>query len=473
MNTSKEEKYLFIIGNDRPIGVCSDNNCPCPQVPIPKGTGYFFIEKRGKGFIANLTCEQGAKLRNLDLKSAHEDARMWWNYGRVPARESIKNFDKNQYAPYENVQFGDLQKQMRESHLRTQKRLVDLEHELYDGTSRDEPQNKFERNEEGYFFKSPKWNDPTYPEVYKPSQVASFLESFPPSKLSAPTKPIYKKPVNRALNIFLIFMAVMSIVMISEGDNIGPNLLLLIGMTVIGSLLYKFNFAGKVSDAEEQFKKQMETYETDLKRHYAKVKNEFNSTQVATWRKEKIKNHLITAERFTSSSKATPKGKAEEYFHNHLIDFFGRSKIFTDVEVGRFDRPYIPDFVYHDSDNNVFVDIEIDEPYALKTREPIHFIGKDDERNNYFISRKWLVVRFSEEQIIRYPERCCKVIYQTLEEINLHDPEIKRRFDYTSELPKFKKWSKDESLDLIENNYRDFILDDVYFSNFQKQTVNQ
>lgn len=27
-------------------GLCSDNNCPCPQVVIPYGTGYLYIEQR-------------------------------------------------------------------------------------------------------------------------------------------------------------------------------------------------------------------------------------------------------------------------------------------------------------------------------------------------------------------------------------------------------------------------------------------
>jgi len=24
--------------------VCSDNACPCPEVPIPRGTGYIYID---------------------------------------------------------------------------------------------------------------------------------------------------------------------------------------------------------------------------------------------------------------------------------------------------------------------------------------------------------------------------------------------------------------------------------------------
>ncbi len=109
---------------DRPSGdgLCSDNNCPCPEVVIPRGTGYLYIEQslvdfrrqyptmeaaRGAmrqgiermrasyGFRAMTTfyrlgpilvCEEGAKLRNLDLAVAGADAKHWWETGQVPLR---------------------------------------------------------------------------------------------------------------------------------------------------------------------------------------------------------------------------------------------------------------------------------------------------------------------------------------------------------------------------------------------------
>ena len=109
---------------DRPSGdgLCSDNNCPCPQVVIPRGTGYLYIEqslvdfrrqyptlesareamrrkiertRSTSGFRGMMTfyrlgpifvCEQGAKLRNLDLAVAAADAKHWWETGKVPLR---------------------------------------------------------------------------------------------------------------------------------------------------------------------------------------------------------------------------------------------------------------------------------------------------------------------------------------------------------------------------------------------------
>ncbi|HEY6971988.1 MAG TPA: CFI-box-CTERM domain-containing protein [Candidatus Angelobacter sp.] len=100
-------------------GVCSDPMCPCSETPIPVGQGYLYISKElcdfrwdcrtekeldakiesiekktnrlaifGPGMVSPiLVCEAGAKLRQLDLKVAGQDAKHWWETGgQVPLR---------------------------------------------------------------------------------------------------------------------------------------------------------------------------------------------------------------------------------------------------------------------------------------------------------------------------------------------------------------------------------------------------
>ena len=103
-------------------GYCSDNACPCLDVKIPRGTGYLYVSQKvadfrrdarsvkeakkkvraaimqalgpdaGKVIVdfpsAILMCEQGAKLRKLDLEVAAADAKYWWNTGLAPLRET-------------------------------------------------------------------------------------------------------------------------------------------------------------------------------------------------------------------------------------------------------------------------------------------------------------------------------------------------------------------------------------------------
>jgi len=71
---------------------------------------------------------------------------------------------------------------------------------------------------------------------------------------------------------------------------------------------------------------------------------------------------------------------------------------------------YYPDIII-DIEHKYFIDIEIDEPYAYKNRELTHYInGGDENRNNYFISKNWWVVRFSEGQVLYDLQRCVEII---------------------------------------------------------------
>lgn len=84
----------FTLGGayQRREALCSDNNCSCPKLTIPRNKGYIYVERYPNGnFTANVTCEEGARLRHLDLKIAHADAKHWWLTGKVPCRETPEN----------------------------------------------------------------------------------------------------------------------------------------------------------------------------------------------------------------------------------------------------------------------------------------------------------------------------------------------------------------------------------------------
>lgn len=87
------DEYFFLGGLYREDhAYCSDNNCPCPQVMIPRGKGYIYVEQWPDGsFHSQLTCEEGARLRNLDLEVASKDAKRWWSTGMVPKRVTPKS----------------------------------------------------------------------------------------------------------------------------------------------------------------------------------------------------------------------------------------------------------------------------------------------------------------------------------------------------------------------------------------------
>ncbi len=82
-------------------------------------------------------------------------------------------------------------------------------------------------------------------------------------------------------------------------------------------------------------------------------------------------------------------------------------------------KPYVPDHVLIDERNNLnlFIDIEIDEPYEGLSRLTTHEQGKDDYRNSYFNDRGWIVIRFAEIQVHQNILGCCKLIAEVIKSV--------------------------------------------------------
>ncbi|XGB38886.1 MAG: hypothetical protein LVT47_11740 [Cyanobacteria bacterium LVE1205-1] len=73
-----------------------------------------------------------------------------------------------------------------------------------------------------------------------------------------------------------------------------------------------------------------------------------------------------------------------------------------------------PDFAY--MHGNLYIDIEIDEPYVYSSKKPYHYLydSKESNRNGFFLNRNWLVIWFAEEQVCRCAESCCTFVAQVI-----------------------------------------------------------
>jgi very-short-patch-repair endonuclease len=68
-------------------------------------------------------------------------------------------------------------------------------------------------------------------------------------------------------------------------------------------------------------------------------------------------------------------------------------------------------------ETNIFIDIEIDEPYSFEERKPIHFDDSDCERDKYFAESGFIVIRFTEDQIIDNTYQCYFIIKKCISKI--------------------------------------------------------
>jgi|AntRauTorcE11897_2_1112592.scaffolds.fasta_scaffold04966_2 hypothetical protein len=91
------------------------------------------------------------------------------------------------------------------------------------------------------------------------------------------------------------------------------------------------------------------------------------------------------------------------------------------ISTGDETRPYEPDIFlsYLGNHENIFIDIEIDEPYGGVQRNGTHIKGEDDIRDYYFADRGWIVIRFAEIQVHQQPKECVGLIAKVINEIAL------------------------------------------------------
>lgn len=179
-----------------------------------------------------------------------------------------------------------------------------------------------------------------------------------------------------------------------------------------------------------------------------------------------INNKIIEFFKYSDFIEAAPqksrKGFLEKSFFEYLIKYFGKDNIIIDSTSENVDyyEEYSCDFILFDKDFNIKIDIEIDEPYILDTREPIHYIGADDKRNEFFLEARWLIIRFCEEQIQKQPDSCCKYIFDKLNTIyaiidkGKEDP----RLIHVPNITLIPQWSKEDSSTLEYFKHREYYL---------------
>jgi len=155
------------------------------------------------------------------------------------------------------------------------------------------------------------------------------------------------------------------------------------------------------------------------------------------------------------------RGLTEDFFLKKLKNNFPLN-IYTGLVIKEFfgRKTFVPDFVFIDESKNIFIDIEIDEPYFTDQdssnsteTSPIHYVGADDERDNYFLQNGWIVIRFSEEQIVKYPNRCQKEIAKIIFQLT-DDYSYLWIFSNTKDLKTMKQWDYNEAKIMGENKYR-------------------
>ena len=149
--------------------------------------------------------------------------------------------------------------------------------------------------------------------------------------------------------------------------------------------------------------------------------------------------------------RAQGRGYKERDFYRAIS--YGIPHIEMDINahltIPHFNKPYEPDIVLFDKKLNLYIDIEIDEPYDGYYRYPTHELEKDDTRDLFFNESGWVVIRFTERQVHEQESECIAFIKDVLEMLN------KDRFEPSSNVVQEEQWNYQKALGWQKENYRE------------------
>ncbi|MEN9216467.1 MAG: hypothetical protein Q6K90_03980 [Gloeomargarita sp. HHBFW_bins_162] len=254
-----------------------------------------------------------------------------------------------------------------------------------------------------------------YPVVLFPQRLKQALELLP---AGAPPRPV---PVSAPRRHPRWPWGVSLAVVVAAGIIIGGTT----GLLVAGLGLVLV--AGGYGWETQRYRRQVQHYQTQ-QAIYEQQKQAYDqwlaehAAEVQVLRQPKIQFALEQVMAYPEPAQRHVPGVTEPYLQSFLEQYFP-GKIHIKLALGdpikTRKRPYEPDFTYIDENLNLYIDIEIDEPYYYDAKnnvtKPYHI--NDEKRNEFFLSAGWVVVRFSEYQVVTQPRSCCKQIAHVIAQV--------------------------------------------------------
>jgi len=259
--------------------------------------------------------------------------------------------------------------------------------------------------------------------------------------------------------ILALFLLLLTLIL--NSFNVG-GLTTYIILIVIGIyLIYDTIKIGKVINLQNGFRNSQ--YKIEILK--TKVENERRKKLKTScvnnnkYKRSQILNVLQEYEKGSFLGKISKKGISENFFFQCLYCHFNKYIkqcyiLYGDSNLLPKEFDYTPDFVFEN--DKIAIDIEVDEPYTMDLRSPIHISDdvKNERRDYSFTSRKWCVIRFSEEQVLIHPFECCRYIAKVIFELT-EDNSFFKKLSYYGELNPIKFWDIAEANEMANNNFRE------------------
>ncbi|MCT7971238.1 hypothetical protein [Laspinema olomoucense] len=322
----------------------------------------------------------------------------------------------------------------------------------------------------------------TYPVVFIPSILKYAMSLLPPAPVFNEDPPIGPGPEPEPLSLGLIavqifiltctclFLFIIGIIAAFEKSSIGFFFIVSFIIIIIG-LLGGFLIKAEIVDNEEVYPKRhhkwrleaekyprlQELYLQRKKEHERELEKVGSPERIAEFRVRCVQQALreIHVHSHDGINRSATRGPCEKILENHLSQYFpGEIHSCLSLEIPDYDYPYTTDCSYINNRLKLYIDIEVDEPYIHNSKEPYHFLNfwKDDNRNSFFLQNGWIVIRFAEEQVAKWPLSCCKVVATIINELT--GKPIPETLASQPDLPEIKRWTEAEAQEMANKNFR-------------------
>lgn len=322
-----------------------------------------------------------------------------------------------------------------------------------------------------------------YPVILIPDSIRQFCLDNPISVLEESATPAIKPPFPPRLPVFsnsgyslviLLWIASVVVVMLINclfGMSVIAFWSSLVCASVSAAAAFSylrfvdFQVRDRYKQRLAEYQQQLAEYESyQLHRLQSKGKEIERYNYLLLKRYKLLKRSLreIVQPPASQDNKGVQQGVSEKQFFVYLCRYF--SGFYDFCMGGEFPIPgtsfrYTADFILVHQPTGLAIDIEIDEPYDGRTGKPHHCVNrsKDNQRNRFFLERNWVVIRFSELQVVKYPDGCCKAIAKIVFQITGDYRSLVQLQNIKDLLP-HKQWKVKEAVYMAKTKFRNSYL---------------
>ncbi|MBD2505290.1 hypothetical protein [Anabaena azotica] len=296
-------------------------------------------------------------------------------------------------------------------------------------------------------------------------EVLEKVQQILPPIPNPPNKPVKPMPEPQPFNTgWLIAISIIGTFISLLNQSVSLLIFTISLAFIIGAFQYysyptrKNDYFNQIRNYEQEDKK----YQIEMIDYNQSIKIIRSDENIKKYRESILKNPtLINTGKPDQIKNDVTRGVGETRFEPYIKKYFV-GKIYTkkSFTIEDFSYPYTPDFCY--IDDKLCIDIEIDEPYFKKQSNGLYYpyheydSYKECQRNQFFIDLNWIVIRFAEEQVIRYPEQCCKEIAKVI--FNITYQAIPDSLVKIPDLEPIPRWTKSQAKEMIASKYRDTYL---------------